>query len=134
MPLNPTALRNMVAGWLTDTCTIREPGPLPEFDPATGYPEPELGDEVYDGECRLRPAGGDRVVFVGDGQVTLRLFDLTIPWDATGLEVNHLVTMNTSDDPMLEGRVYRVVDVQGGTNTAYRRLVVEDTLEQATGS
>jgi hypothetical protein len=121
-------LRTMVDRFLVDTCTITD-DVAEEFDPDSGtYPDPGDGAEVYSGRCRVAPAGGDRVVDAGDGPRSLRTFNVTIPWDATGVEINHLVTIGTSADPHLEGRIMRVVDVQGGSDNPHRRLVCEDTL------
>lgn len=127
MPLNPARLRTMVDGWLNDTCTVNAPGVV-AYDPDLGYDTAAAGGEVYSGKCRIRPSGGSRVVMAGDAPVTLRLFDLTLPWDATALLVDQLVTVTDSNDPYMVDRVFRVVDVLGGSDTAYRRAVVEDTL------
>lgn len=127
------SLRTMVDRFLVDTCTIREPGAV-TFDPELGYDTTTAGDEVYAGVGRLRPTGGERVVIAGDAPITLHLYDLTVPYDTVGLKVNQLATIDTSDDPMLEGRIYRIVDVQGGSDGAYRRLIVEDTVDVGEGS
>lgn len=128
-----SALRTMVGSFLVDTCTINEP-PDTEFDPDEGTYADTIGDEVYFGRCWVRPTGGQRVVDVGEGAQSLRTFDVTLPWDTTGITINQLVTVNSSDDPHMIGRVLRVVDVQGGSDTAYRRLVCEDTLTVEGGS
>jgi hypothetical protein len=125
--VNFTPLRTMVTGFLTDTCTITTSSTI-EYDETLGHDVDTAGDEVYAGVCRVRPAAGDRVIAIGEGTVTLRLFDVTLPWDATGIEVGQLVTIDASSDPHMVDRELRVADVQGGTDTAYRRLVCEDTL------
>lgn len=126
--MNFTALRTMVAGFLTDACTVRSPGE-PTYDEDQGIDVLGTGDVVHEAlPCRLRPTGGERVVVVGDGVVTLRMFDLTCAWDVTGFAVNQIVTMDDSSDPHVIGRPFRVVDVQGGTDSPYRRLIVEDVL------
>lgn len=127
MPLNPTRLRTVVERWLTDTCVIRSPG-LPVYDPDEGVDTITAGDIVYEGACRLRPTGGDRIVMAGDAPISLRLFDLTLPWDTTGIMVNQQVTVTVSNDPHIVDRAYRVTDVVSGTDSAYRRVIVEDTL------
>jgi hypothetical protein len=127
MPLNPGPLRSMVDGWLNDECVIHSPS-APVFDLGVGIDTVGEGAQVYAGKCRLRPTGGARVVIAGDAPMTLRLFDLTLPWDTEGVLVDQLVTLTASNDPYVMDRVYRVVDVQGGSDSVYRRLVVEDTL------
>lgn len=120
-------LRSMVLLFLTDTCTIGIPAAA-EFDKDTGtYPD-DPPTEVYAGACRVRPSGGERVVQAGEGPTSLRTFDVTVPWDTVGVKLDHLVTITGSDDPHLIGRIFRVIDVQGMSDAAYRRLVCEDTL------
>lgn len=129
--LDTASARRRLERWLTDTCTITGPDER-DYDPATHRYTTTAGDPVYTGACRLTRSGtSDRVVLAGEGPVSLRLFDLTLPWDTTGLAVNQIVTITSSDDPQLDGRTYRVVDIQGNSETAYRRVVVEDTLTQA---
>lgn len=126
-PLNTSGLRTMVSRWLVDACTIHSPG-RPVFDADAGIDTVDPGDEVYDGVCRVRPTGGDRVVMAGDAPVTLRLFDLTLPWETTGIMVDQVVTITGSDDPHMIDRQLRVVDVLGGSDGVHRRVVIEDTL------
>lgn len=130
MPLNVAVMREKAADWRTDECVIRTKGAAPVFDSGSGYIT-AAGDIVYSGECRLRPTGGSRQVVVGETVLTLRLYDLTLPWTADGFEVGQYVTLTVSDDTMLVNRLYVVKDVQGGSTPVKRRLVVEDTLEQA---
>lgn len=121
-----TGLRSMVDRFLTDTCVISTPVE-PVYDPDTGdYPD-VTGTIVYDGKCRVRPSAGPRVVNAGEDTVSLHTYDVWLPWDTTGVEIDQLVTV-TSDDPHLTTRVLRVIDVQGGSETPHRKLVCEDTL------
>jgi hypothetical protein len=127
-----TALRGMVDGFLVDTCEIRAPGTEPVFDPMTGTYSSAEGPVVYSGRCLLRPpAVVATVVVVGEQPVSLRSFDLTLPWDTVGVAVGHKVTMVSSGDPHLVGRIFRVVDVLGGSEAPHRRCRVEDTLDRA---
>lgn len=123
------ALRTTVARFLVDSCTIASPAD-PEFDDDLGYETVGVGAAVYSGVCRIRPTGGqERVHLAGEALVTLRTFDLTLPWDTTGVKVGQRATITSSEDPHMIDRVFRVVDVQGGSDGAYRRLIVEDTLD-----
>lgn len=128
MPLNPSRLRTMTDRWLNDTCTIRRPG-RPEYDADLGYDVITAGETVYTGPCRLRPTGGDRVVIAGDAPITLRTYDLTLPWDTEGIKVDQVVTIDDSNDPHTESRTFTVTDVQGGTDGAYRRLIVDEVVD-----
>jgi hypothetical protein len=120
------ALRTVANSFMVDTCRITD-DVAPVFDPDEGYTD-ETGATFYTGPCRVRPAGGPRVVNVGEDVFSLRMFDVWLPWDTTGVELDHLLTVTTSDDPYLVGRVLRVVDVQGGSDSAHRKLLCEDTL------
>jgi hypothetical protein len=120
------ALRSTVSMFLVDRCMITADAP-PVFDPGTGEYTHPTGATVYTGPCRVTPTRGERVVVAGETTVTLRLFDVTLPWDTTGVEVHHLVTVTQSGDPHLTNRQLRVVDVQGMSEAAYRRLVCEET-------
>lgn len=123
------SMRETVAAHLPDTCTISTPG-QPVLDKNTGTYTNPAGAPVYSGPCRVRPAGqrGDLVVQAGGEPVTFRTYDATIPWDAAGVEVDHILTLTTSADPSLVGRPLRVRDVQYGSWQLGRRLTLEDDL------
>lgn len=129
MPMNGLAgARRRVARWLVDECTIAgAPGPA-VYDAELEEETLQPGDEVWSGPCRVNRQAGDNVVNVGEGVTTLRRYDVTVPFDVVVVEVDHIVTISTSTDPYLVGRPLRVVDVQGSTDAAYRRLVCEDVL------
>lgn len=129
--MNPTALRTMVAGFLTDTCTITTPGPGPVFDPDAGTYTDAAGDTVYTGACRLI-AGGSRTSDVGDAQVPFGSYDVRLPWETTGVEVDQILTVTASTDPMLVGQALRVTSVHAGTDNAYRRVICEQAGAVAT--
>lgn len=124
-------LRTMVDRFLVDTCSIRDLGAEPTFDPDTFTETVEAGDVVYTGRCRLRPHRLAAVAEIGGVAVTQAGYELTLPYTTVGLKVNQTVTLDASDDPMLVGRTYRVVDVLAGSDGAYRRVIVEDIVDQA---
>jgi hypothetical protein len=119
------ALRTVASSFMVDTCTIATPSTT-EFDDGSYTDTP--GEAVYSGRCRIRPIGSDQVVQAGEAPVSLRLFDVWLPYDTVGVEKDHLLTVTVSDDPYMVGRVFRVTDVQGGSDGAHRKLQVEDTL------
>lgn len=131
--MNPAALRTMVSRFLTDTCTIRQSGTV-AFDADAGEDTETTGATVYTGCCRVRPTGGDRLAVIGDAPRYLRLFDVTIPWDTVGVTVDDVVTITASNDPHMVDRVLRVTDVLGGSDTAHRRLICQDTLTDDEGA
>lgn len=127
MPLNPSSLRTLVARFLVDTCTITTRGGV-AFDADEGIDVETAGTTVYAGVCRIRPAGGDQTVIVGESPVPYRTHDVWLPWDTTGVEVNHLLTLDTCDDPHMVDRTFTVTDVQGGSSGPHRKLGVVERL------
>lgn len=124
------SMRSTVTGALPDQCTIGPSG-APVFDKETGTYSQTAGELVYEGPCRVRVAGqgrGDVVVQAGEEPITLRTYDVTLPWDATGIEVDHVLAVTESSDSALVGRPLRVRDVRFGSWDLGRRLVVEDNL------
>lgn len=124
------AARERAERWMTASCVIREPGGMPVFDVETmSYPE-RAGDEVYDGKCRVHSSrGGQRVgLDVAGAVTTLRTVEIDIPVGAETLRKDQVLTLVDVDDPYLVGRPLRVEDVQGSSNSVYRRLVCIDTL------
>lgn len=130
MPMNNVAgARQRVARWLVDRCSIAAK-PTVEFDREEHRDVETAGADIYpDLACRVAVTGTqDRVARVGERAVSLRLFTVTVPWDTTDVAVDNVVTVTTSNDPDLVDRTMRVVDVQGMTDGAYRRLVCEEVL------
>lgn len=123
------SMRSVVNGHLPDRCSIGSRGE-PTLDKNTGAYTEGAVVTVYEGPCRVRPAGqrGDLVVQAGGEPVTLRTYDCTVPWDASGIKVDHLVTVSASADTSLVGRSLRVRDVQYGSWQLGRRLTLEDDL------
>jgi hypothetical protein len=123
------SMRATVSSALPDTCTIGPRGTR-TFNPTTGTYSDVAGTPVYSGPCRIRPHPGigDIVVQAGEEPVTLNTYDLTLPWDATGVEVDHIWTGVTSSDPDLVGRQMRVTDVRAGSWQLGRRVVLENNL------
>lgn len=122
-----TALRHTTLGFLGDRIVFRA-APTVDFDDDESRDAETEGATVFSGRCRITPSSGGRVVDAGEGVVSLRLFDVDLPWTATGVHVDQVGTVTKSTDPHLVGRKLRVVDVQGATDNPLRRVVCEDTL------
>ncbi len=118
-------LRKRIKRTLPDDCTIRVPDVTVFADGAyTTTP----GAVVYEGKCRVEPQGrSDAVVQAGEGPVTQRTYDVTLPSTASGIEVDHVLIVSQSADPDLVGRPLRVRDAKVASVHVQRRLVVEDT-------
>lgn len=109
---------------LVDTCTITEAGST-AFNAGSGTYTDTPGSEVYSGACRVHLTQAKREADVGEGQMTLRLFDVALPWDTTGIKIDHVVTIDTSSDPALIDATFRVVDIHARSDVLYRRIVCQ---------
>lgn len=120
------SMRATVDSMLPDRCAIRHPGSTVFAD---GNYTTTPGAVVYEGPCRVHPQGrSDTVVQAGEEPVTQRTYDVTLPSSASGIEVDHVLTVSESADPDLVGRPLRVRNVMVASVHVQRRLVVEDTL------
>lgn len=111
-----------------DACSIRRPvaQPYDEIDPVTGdvLQASEAGP-VYAGKCLLQKGGyraDDRERAGADVAKTANV--LSIPWNVD-LRVGDEVTMTSSTDPTLVGRVFTVRDVTRTSILVWRQATVE---------
>ena len=109
---------------LPDTGTITRSG-TSTFDEATGRLAAGTPTTIYSGAMRVRPASAEKVAQFGDQQVTLSSFVLTVPHDATGVEVDDVVTVTASDDADLLTRQMRVTAVPVGSFMISKRYPCE---------
>jgi hypothetical protein len=113
---------------MQDTCTItRADAGTPVFNETTGAYTSSAPTTVYTGPCRVKPRNlADRVVDAGEQAVSLWPFQVSIPFAATDVELDDLVTVTASVDPSLVGRELRVRSVTRGTFVTARRLECEE--------
>lgn len=118
----PTATTAMTA-----TCVIRRhtsdgttgsDGTWTPDDPAT----------IYTGPCRVTspPFARERVVPAGEAQQTERRYGVFVEWDADEFQVNDEVEILTARDPLLAGKIFRVVDIAYTSEQWQRNLACEE--------
>lgn len=112
---------------MVDRCTINGASSI-DFDPEEGVESDTAGAEVYAGKCRIRPSSGPSTVEVGEGTRSFGYFDVWLPWNTVGVELDHVLTITSSEDAYLVGRSFVIVDVEGGSDAPHRKLQVQDTL------
>lgn len=122
-----TALRSVANRFMTDTVTIRAASTV-AYDEDLGHDVDTAGAEVWTGKAQIRPQRGVAENQAGEQLVGTNRYIVRVPWDATGLERDQVVTVDDSSDPHLEGRALRIIGVEGGTSEAARTLLCEDTL------
>jgi hypothetical protein len=87
---------------------------------------------LYAGPADVKPLDvGDREVQAGEREVALRTFDVRLPFGtaAAGAEDfarGDLVTVDSSDDESLAGRVLTVTGIQHGSRRTVRHIDAED--------
>jgi hypothetical protein len=124
------AVRPVSEGAMTDQCTVGRPQGQPTVsgDGLTVTPAPAL--TRYAGRCRVVPfADAARVREVAERPVTFRIYRVFLPWDATPVEVDDIVTITRSADPDLDGRALRVMDVPATSLEAERVLLCEEAVD-----
>lgn len=125
-----TAVRPVHEGAMTDECTVgRLQGePIVSDDGLTvTVPAPLVR---YSGPCRVAPfADAARVRDVAERPVTFRIYRVFLPWDATPVEVDDVVTITRSTDPDLASRPLRVMDVPATTLETERVLLCEEVVD-----
>ncbi len=119
--------RIQAASIMGDTATIRGPGAGDgTIDPATGNWTPPTGSVVYTGPCRVRPpTGQEQSMVFGDDEVTRTRYVVVIPYDAPPVTLGSVVTVDESDDPMLDARALRVTHVPMASYLIARKLGAE---------
>lgn len=115
-------------GQMTAKCVITRAatGPTPPaFDEVTGRSVMPAPTTVYEGRCRVSRSGAPPMQrpVVGDRDVPVREFIVTIPVDTDLVQVNDLVTVTAcTGDPHLVGMVLHVVDARRGSLSWQRDL------------
>lgn len=116
---------------MTDTCVIYRL----DYDHATpgaGGRDTYARTDLYTGRCRVRPASESRVGGsprrAGDSDLSQSSYEVFVPLTVTELQANDLLTVTSSQDPRLVGRVYKMTgQIAGSQITARRMLCVEDS-------
>jgi hypothetical protein len=105
-----------------DTCTIQRVTAGGTTDPVTGYPT-QAYTQLYSGTCRVQQhqatADGKNI---GEDEVFLLRVEVQLPMSVTGLAVGDLITIVTSLDADLPGRVFRIHDLAHKTEASARRV------------
>jgi hypothetical protein len=85
--------------------------------------------------CRLKsPTTAASTVAAGDQAIVQRIYELDLSWDAkpvldgveVGLDVEDIVTLESSDDAWAVGRPLTLIAVGLSGSTSCRRVVVQD--------
>lgn len=128
MTANRVALRGRAAAerLMTDTCTVTRTTSEPALNQATGTITDPTTLTVYAGKCRLKPATRlDQPVQVGETMVAKWRWTVSVPF-GTPVELNDVITVNASQDPVMVGKQIRVRSTDRGTHITAHRLHGEE--------
>lgn len=123
---------------MVDTVTV-EPwdGTSYTLDTVTGENVRDVGAAIYgpdvassdgrNGRARIQQQRTVSEEDQGGGRtITVLRRELQLPMSVTGVTVDDVVTVDTSEDPDLVGREFRVSSLHGKTHATARRLQVEE--------
>lgn len=126
--------RPVLAGTRTATVTLRRPGGTPgAFDPVTGsYPSTPFA-AYLETEARIQVLpSNDQVRLAGEQEYSTLGYQVTLDHEATGVQLDDLVTVTAVDDngdTDLVGRELTVESIERGSLHWERVLVCTDNLE-----
>ncbi len=109
------------------TCVVRAKDGVEVMDPNTGVVLHPAGTLRYSGACRVRPAGRDaNVSTAGGGEVMAFDYVVSLPFSVANVAERDEVTVQSSPDSALVGKVIEVQKVDRGESITARRLYCED--------
>jgi hypothetical protein len=107
------------------TVTIGPAGGTSQWNEGLGRTVTQPAAAVYDGPAELMAADLGRAVTVVEDPIKTRVYDVTLPYDASALvAVDHVITVDAGDpDPMLAVRTLHVSAIERGTRRFSRVLL-----------
>jgi hypothetical protein len=108
---------------MVDTCVIRR-RTGESTDPHSGVITPVYASQdPYAGKCRVQQSTAQaREQDAGEDFLLLLRLEVQLPMSVVGLEVGDEVTITTSRDPDLPGRVFLIRDLAHKTDATARRV------------
>jgi hypothetical protein len=110
-----------------DTCTVDRSTGAESFNETTGDTT-FTTEQVYDGNCQVRPIAALSGLDVEVGEQELRIVRVQVKFPAeTDIRKDDLITVTASTyDPALAGRTFRVTDVPANGWQVARVCIVEE--------
>lgn len=109
---------------MTGSCTIVR-RTLGAFDPDTGRHAAPTDSQIYTGKCLVRALPADTSVQLAGEDVQTVDMEVRVPHTVDARREDR-VTVDTSDDPNLAGRLLLVRRVEHDDWVTHRRLLCED--------
>lgn len=104
---------------MTDRCVIERTGAVQTG--ADGTDTTPI-TEVYEGVCRVKPAGTAAVIPSGTAPAETWQYKVSIPYGEAAVHSYDRVTVTDSEDPTLVGLRLQVRNIDRGTSVTARRM------------
>lgn len=125
------ALRDFAESYLRSAeCTI-ERYPDSVLNTATARREAQIPQHVYTGRCQVKPTRGPREIVLGEELVAYQDTTVIIPHDAPLPQRGDVITVTSSDDALMLGRTFAVLDVEMHTENITRTLACQTLQRQS---
>jgi len=111
------------------TATITRVTDRGTFNTATNLYDNPTVVTIYAGPADISPVTyrRDRQELGGGEAVRIRQYRSEVPWDAGDIWVDDIMTVNTSQDVQMVGKIFTISDVLYESELAIRRLSLTDT-------
>lgn len=123
-------VKKVVEDFMVDTVEVERPG-ASSFDEATGIYGSGTPTLIFSGKARISPTSPSTEV-IGEELVSWRDAQFYFPLSAPQMRVGDLITVTSSKDERLNGRVWRVSAVRHGTFQASREVSAQSLAESRT--
>lgn len=112
-------------------CRINAPSDeFPDIDPNTLQPIQTEGALKYDGGCMVGPTTriNERSFAFGEVKQASRTYTVRVDKDFIDCNINDVITVYESEDPMFADLTLTVIDPQASTTAAQRVIIAEIAL------
>lgn len=112
-------------------CTVRSPTEdFPEIDPNTLQPITTPGELKYDDICHVEPTTriNERAFDIGEVKQGTRTYTIRTKRTLVDCDINDVITVYESEDPMFQGAEFVVIDPQASTTPTQRIIIAQRSL------
>lgn len=108
-------VRTRALNYMTAAIRVLRMG-APVLDETTGESTAVYTEIVYQGKARVWSVEAAGVLELGDGRITTRQTNVSIPWDATPVPKNDdmVIVDDFGGDVDLDTQAFRIIGVDGG--------------------
>ena len=124
---------DFIESFMTDTCIVtRDTQQVLDdvLNLSTMVLERPVNDDhvVYRGKCVVKKPRADtaKPVIVAGQETSLHNYRILLPLSAVNVRLGDMILLVATKDLFMKEKVFRVMDVEGGTHATYRGFFVTD--------